>query len=144
MIFVSFLPLFAVRNPSLQIMRYPSDSHLFTGLEFNLTCQIGFAEINNVTLVVSASWKKNGLNLVSTDMASLEEGIAREVSPGIYEHYLFFGSLNLEVQGNYSCESSISVNAEGFQSQASNTAYYAVTIERESTSVCMSIFFTVV
>lgn len=97
-------------------------------MKLNLTCQIHFGDIFNVTPIVSVSWRKEGLDLVSNDQISLE--IAAQVSPGIHEQNLVFNSLQLGAQGNYSCDSIVSVSVQDFQSQVSGSpAFYAFAIE---------------
>lgn len=107
-------------------MKSPLESNLITGLQFNLTCRFYFPDIVDVTPIPSVRWRRDGVILATT-----LEGAIEEVSPGIYEQILSFSSLELEEQGNYSCDSNISVSINGSQLLLSGNVYYAVAIERE-------------
>lgn len=70
--------------------------------------------------------------MIDGDQFSLQrQSYAQRVSPGIYEHSLVFTLFVIENEGNYSCSSNISVNADGFQLQVSgaNEAFFDIALE---------------
>lgn len=77
---------------------------------------------------MSVRWKRNGVDVVNSDQVSLEDS-TRKVAPGIYELNLIFDSIQYEANGNYSCDSDVSVSVQGFQSQVTgNPAFHTIAI----------------
>ena len=76
----------------------------------------------------SVTWKKNGQDIVNSSTISFS-GEARLINPEIFEDTLVFNSFLIEEEGNYSCDSHLSINSLQLQAPASSMAYYIVAAE---------------
>ena len=56
-------------------------------------------------------------------------GEARLINPELFEDNLVFNSFLLEEEGNYSCDSHLSISSPQLQTQALSIAYYIVAAE---------------
>ena len=77
---------------------------------------------------VSVTWKKNGQDVVNSSAISFS-GEARLINPETFEDTLVFNSFLIEEEGNYSCDSRLSINSLQLQAPASSMAYYIVAAE---------------
>ena len=101
-------------TPSANIAVYYGGTDLFTGLRFNLACQINYPVIRGTPLTVEITWTKDGEQLLSNNSITINRDIL-QVSPGVYEQNLTFHSLELSDEGVYSCLGSVTVNSGDYQ-----------------------------
>jgi hypothetical protein len=121
---------FAVSTPSQHIVRR-STANIFVGMPLDLTCIINFPNIFGVSLIISVTWRKDGLELVNNNWTLVDRAVM-QVAPNVHEQNLVLHALQDGAQGNYSCDTTIRVRAENFDSEVSGSpAFYQINIESE-------------
>ena len=98
-------PYIAVPAPSVSITT-SSDSPLYAGSALTITCHSELSERVDTEVTVSATWKKGGASISSSDRVAISQ--AQKVSSNVYDSELTFFPLSSTLDsGDYSCEISV-------------------------------------
>ena len=99
-----YFSLPAVPPPSVTITHVPSTA-LFTGSDATLYCTVNVNEAVDTEVVVSVSWRKSGVIILSGDRIWITNVEPR--GPLSYESTLAISPLSIQDRGEYSCEVTI-------------------------------------